>query len=456
MGLRETVEVVRRARGEVRAETRNRKEIDLYHRRRVRELIAHAAASSPFHRGRLGGAIPAPGLVLDRLPVMEKHDLVNRFDTVVTDRRLTLETLPQHVSEMRGPDPLLFGEYRVLTTGGTSGQTTYVPFDRSSWLSVRAAYVRLGSTHGFPPRLAPRRRIAQLTAGGPLHMTNRIAASHQSTAYVTLRLNVTSPISELGAALDEFRPDVISGYPSIIAALAEEQQAGRLAIAPSWIFCGSEQLTPRARAVIRTTWTDPYNIYATTESGGILAFECPAHDGLHIREEQCTLEAVDERNRPVADGQRAAGLLLTSWLNTTVPLIRYRLNDAAVITSERCRCGRSSRRILQLAGRQEDPITLPGQHGPVLAHPNHFEETIEERSEVAQYQVIHRPNQITISIVPRGEGGDWTGELATALHTRLSALGADPPPINIDLVDELSRANSPTGKLKVIISDSHP
>jgi len=164
----------------------------------------------------------------------------------------------------------------------------------------------------------------------------------------------------------------------------------------------------------------------------------------------------DERNRPVADGQLATGLLLTSWLNTTVPLIRYRLNDAAVITSERCRCGRSSRRILQLAGRQEDPITLPGQHGPVLVHPNHFEETIEGRSEVAQYQVIHRTNQITISIVPRGEGGDWTGELATALHTRLRALGAESPPINIDLVDELSRANSPTGKLKVIISDSHP
>jgi len=128
-------------------------------------------------------------------------------------------------------------------------------------------------------------------------MTNRIAASHQSPAYVTLRLNVTSPISELGAAVDEFHPDVILGYPSIIAALAEEQQAGRLAIAPSWIFCGSEQLTPRARAVIRTTWTDPYDIYATTESGGILAFECPAHAGLHIREEQCTLEGTSETGR---------------------------------------------------------------------------------------------------------------------------------------------------------------
>jgi len=103
MGLRETVEVVRRARGEVRAEARDRGEIDLYHRRRVRELIAHAVASSPFHRERLGGATPAPGLALDRLPVMEKHDLVNRFDTVVADRRLTLETLQQHVSEMRGP-----------------------------------------------------------------------------------------------------------------------------------------------------------------------------------------------------------------------------------------------------------------------------------------------------------------------------------------------------------------
>ena len=153
-----------------------------------------------------------------------------------------------------------------------------MPFDRSSWLTVRAAYVRVLGMHGFGPRL-PRLRIAQLTAGGPLHMTNRLARTQRSPAYPALRLDVTAPIGELTAQLNAFRPALLSGYPSIIAALADEQQAGRLSISPKGVFCSSEQLTGRMRQRISETWANPYDVYATTESGGVLAFECSAPRG---------------------------------------------------------------------------------------------------------------------------------------------------------------------------------
>ena len=88
------------------------------------------------------------------------------------------------------------------------------------------------------------------------------------------------------------------------------------------------------------------------------AFECPAHEGLHIRETTCIAEAVDYNGEPVADGEPANGLLVTSWLNRTLPLIRYHLEDEMTLTSEPCRCGLESKRIVKLSGRAEDTIRL--------------------------------------------------------------------------------------------------
>jgi phenylacetate-CoA ligase len=456
MRLSERVEVFRRGRAEVTGERLTRDEIVARQETSLSALLRRAVASSPFHRDRLERRASWRKDELPALPVMRKEDLVRSLGSIVTDRRLTEATLAGHAAAMRGGDPLLFGEYRVLTTGGTSGVTTYVPFDRSSWLSVLAPALGFSLAHDFRPRLFPRRRTALITAGGPLHMTNRATTSIRSPAYAQLRLDVTAPVAELAPALNGFRPDLLSGYPSVIAALAGEQLAGRLDISPRLILCSSEQLLPSARKAIREAWTEPFDVYSTTETGGMLGIECDAHEGLHLREETCIVEVVDEEDRPVPDGESGAALLVTSWLNRTLPLIRYRIDDPVLVTSDQCPCGQATRRILELTGRQEDTLELPGVGGGVVPiHPNHFEETIEERREVARYQVVHRAGAITVSVVERpGGGSDWTGELESTLTARLRALGADPPPVRVELVEELSRPGNVGAKLKVVHSEA--
>jgi phenylacetate-CoA ligase len=457
--LSEKLAVVRRGRGEAAADARARDEIDARQRQSLQTLLRLVVDRSPFHRRRLVRAQVRTLAELAELPVMYKRDLSESLAALTTDPRLTTTTLEKHLGEMTGPDPLLLGEYRILASGGTSGIATYVPFDRSSWLSVLAVYVRLASSHGFGPRLLPRRRMAQITAGGPLHMTHRMSTSNTSPAFATLRLDVTAPVSELACALEKFRPDVISGYPSVVAAIAEEQRAGRIDITPQWVFCGSEQFLPSARLAIRDAWgVDPYDLYATTETGGVLAFECPAHEGLHLREESCVVEAVDDEDQPVCDGEAASGLLVTSWLNRTLPLVRYRLDDSVVITSDPCRCGRQSRRIVKLSGRAEDTICLTAADGrTILVHPNNLEETIEQRPEVARYQVLQRSDSITVSAVARdSRTSDWTTELAEEIGSRLRSLGAEPPPIHVAIVAELERPATVGAKLKVIRSELGP
>jgi phenylacetate-CoA ligase len=362
MRLRERVEVVRRGRSEIATSRSSREALEAEQARRLSRMLDAARASSPFHRKRLAGRARLGIADLPGLPIMHKRDLIDSVEEIATDRRLTRTALEQHAGAIAGGDPLLFGEYRVMTTGGTSGTTTYVPFDRSSWLSVLAPYVSLALSVGFGPRIFPRWRTASVTAGGPLHMTNRMATSNRSPIYPTLRLDVTTPIAELAGALERFRPHVLTGYPSVIAALAEEQAMGRLWIAPRWVICGSEQLLPRARAAIGAVWCEPLDVYATTETGGVLGSECPVHEGLHLREEECIVEAVDEHERPVADGEPGAALLVTSWVNQTLPMIRLRLGvDARARRHASDAPAASGGRAAARAGRARRRARPPGE-----------------------------------------------------------------------------------------------
>src|SRR5262245_15325764 len=68
--------------------------------RGMRSLLAAAQARSAWHRTRLS-RVDAEAFDLDdlaTLPTMTKEDLVENFDHVVTDRRLSRELVESHVS----------------------------------------------------------------------------------------------------------------------------------------------------------------------------------------------------------------------------------------------------------------------------------------------------------------------------------------------------------------------
>jgi phenylacetate-coenzyme A ligase PaaK-like adenylate-forming protein len=67
---------------------------------RLQRLLALARARSPWHRARLAGVdlsnITPAGL--GQLPPMTKDDLLAHFDEIVTDPRLTLGVVEDHLS----------------------------------------------------------------------------------------------------------------------------------------------------------------------------------------------------------------------------------------------------------------------------------------------------------------------------------------------------------------------
>ena len=115
-------------------------------RRALRKLLALAVERSPWHRERLA-AIDLSGLSeadIASLPVMTKTDLMDNFDDVVTDRRLTRELCERHL-DAATDDKYLLGEYHVVASGGSSGQRGVFVYGWDAWAICWASMVRFAS-----------------------------------------------------------------------------------------------------------------------------------------------------------------------------------------------------------------------------------------------------------------------------------------------------------------------
>jgi phenylacetate-CoA ligase len=125
-----------------------------------------------------------------------------------------------------------------------------------------------------------------------------------------------------------------------------------------------------------------FNRYGCREVG-IIASECPAHDGLHVAAEGLVVEVLCD-GRPARPGELGA-VVVTDLLNRAMPLIRYRVGDAAVPEDRPCACGRGLPRLRSVTGRVAD--FLVGADGRLVAGPFLAHALVAARPSLGQVQI---------------------------------------------------------------------
>ena len=73
--------------------------------------------------------------------------------------------------------------------------------------------------------------MAVVSSRNPSHQSSIVGATVASRFVPTMRLDATEPLDEIVGALNDFHPDSLIGYASMLRILAEEQLAGRLQLA---------------------------------------------------------------------------------------------------------------------------------------------------------------------------------------------------------------------------------
>jgi len=411
---------------------------------RLRTLLGTAKERSSWHRERLGdidlAAVDED--VLPALPVMTKPDLMEHFDAIVTDPRVTLGQVNAHIQSLDS-DAYFLGDLHAVASGGSSGVRAAFVWGWDAWAEVQLALLRR--------QISDRLADAELAASPPVsmfvgadratHFTSALAQTFATDAIQVHRFPVTLPIEAIVAGLNEVRGDGLATYPSMLATLVAEARAGRLTIAPRRIVTMAEPLLPEIRAAAEAMWDAPVaNLWGTSEAG-ITAMGCFREAGLHLSDDQVIVEPVDVDGKPVPSGVRSAKIYVTNLINPLLPLIRYEISDEVTVLDEPCRCGSAFTRVADIQGRNDDVFVYANG---VAVHPHVFRSRLAQEATVSEYQVHQTLNGADLLL--RASGTVDLDRLGRDLESALAQLGCEHPTVTARRVAHLPRLE--TGKLK--------
>lgn len=88
-----------------------------------------------------------------------------------------------------------------------------------------------------------------------------------------------------------------------------------------------------------------------------IASECSFHEGLHVSEETMIVEIVDDNGSP-CEIEQEGDILVTSLMNYSMPLIRYKIGDRGIFARGLCKCGKPYKRLKSISGRKMDNFKL--------------------------------------------------------------------------------------------------
>lgn len=398
--------------------------------RALADLLTHARSRVPRFRALLGGRVAITPEnareILARLPPM---------------RRADIQAEPAAFQAEGGPPSV--DDY----TGGSSGTPLTFKVDRATQQAREASLMWANSLAGWRPG----DRIAMLWG------SDRDAASALRDWRLHLRWWIDNlrwynafsmgeaQMAAFHRAMTRFCPHLLVAYAGSLDVYARYLETvahpgSRLVYPLTSIVSSAEMLTRQVRERVERVFGKPvFDRYGNREAGAIAA-ECEAHHGLHLNEHDFIVE-IDSPNP-----QRDPGpLLLTYLANRAMPLIRYDTGDLAVWEKGACACGRLTRRLARIAGRQSDTIRTPSGK---LIHGEYFTHLLYGAPGVRSFQFVQETMRDYRLLVEMESPMDE--RLAAGWRAKISAaLGADCNVV-VERVDRIPVL--PSGKRKFTLS----
>ncbi len=316
---------------------------------KLRTLLHFVWEYSPFYRN----AFERAGITKEQLdclplsafPVMDKTDLMEHFDEIITVSDLCQEDLRRFDAETAADRTPYQGKYHVIHSSGSTGKPAYFLYDEDAWHTMLLGIIR-GALWRMPMAqilklLAGRPRILYIAAtdgryGGAMAVGDGIDGVGARQMY----LDIKTPLEDWVRNVHRFKPNIIIGYPSAIKILAELVEEGQVQVKIKRVISCGEPLSSGLRFFLEQTFQCPLlNIYGASESLA-LGVETGTEDGMLLFDDLNVIE--------VEDG----AMYLTCLYNFAQPLIRCRISDH--LRLKKTMEGSPFTRAEILLGRSED------------------------------------------------------------------------------------------------------
>lgn len=317
-----------------------------------------------------------------KLPIITKQDIKKCWDQFV----------PTNIKQLKK---------HVVTTGGTTGVPLkfFISHDHRLTAGILLYRGWLRGGYNLGDRMA---LIAgqSLDNGSKNKLLKFIHERLRNIRYLSafdqnefnLHLNVKN--------IQTYKPEFLRGYASSVYEFAKYVKNKNIHLDNiKSVFTTADKLTEKYRKVIEEAFNcEVFDTYGLND-GGVTAYECEKHNGLHIDTENAILEVLDENNQIIVNG--IGKVIATSLNNFAFPFIRYETGDLAEISNITCNCGRKTKLLKQIIGRQTDNLITPtGKtiHGAAFFN-NVFNEIINNNN-IDSFQVVqNKPENIIIKFV---------------------------------------------------------
>ena len=301
---------------------------------RLHELVDYVREHSPYFR-ELYKDLPENFTLAD-LPPTTKKEMQDNYDAWLTDPALNVSLVRAYLDRDISDNSLLNGKYTALQTSGSTGKPLMMVRD-DFHNKIHGALVNRRLMRGLDPDILnpSKYRIATVihTSPGASSYNGylRALAAFPDHKHNMMALSVLEDIDTIVARLNEFKPDVLTGYASSLILLAKEKKEGRLKADLKLIANSAELLTDAGYKELCEAFGCPViNNYCMTEGGEIAMAN--GSKAMLLNDDWVIVEPVDENLRPMKDPtQFSHGILITDLSNYVQPIIRYFVGDRVKI-----------------------------------------------------------------------------------------------------------------------------
>ena len=332
---------------------------------------------------------------------------------------------------------------RSIKTSGTSGSALIVPVTLDFLKYTFASFYFFKSIHNSGIKIKSGNFFGRVLF--PISKKNApfwfYSFFTNQLLFSQYHLNSDSVLNYINA-IKKYKLQTIHGYPSVLVIFSEFVRKSKLIteihdLKILNITVGSETLSDNQRKFIEDTFNCPvFNFYGQVE-GVVDIFECEK-GSMHINEAFSFVELLKTEDKMVFQ------LVGTQLKNKKFPLIRYNTGDLVEYDPNFvCSCGRTSRVVSKIIGRDEDFIIL--KNNSKIGRLDHiFKNTVN----IIESQIIQRKKGEAIFKIVKSKL--FIDKDQMTLERNIKELLGDDFLFSFDYCDNIQKSKN--GKLKQVVN----
>ena len=299
-------------------------------------LLLHARHNVPFYRDRLASLCSQTDVDLARwrtIPILTREDLQRNL------KALSASSVPAHLGSTS------HGE-----TSGSSGRPIRYLVNELANVASLGTTDRIFRWWGFNGEKAMANFVAR--HGEDARPPDGKTESGWRIGHAGMH-HMLDLSADTGTQLEwlcKRRPNYLTAHSFVLNEVAKLALQRKQHIKLERIISIGTVLTDDIRKVCKMAFgVEPIDQYGAQETG-LLACECPWCGRLHVNAETVLVEILDSDGKPCPPGE-AGRVIVTSFYNYAMPLIRYEIGDFAAAAHEQPKCSTRLPALEKIMGR---------------------------------------------------------------------------------------------------------